>query len=332
MYPLVRFFLLAFPPEVAHRIALQAMRAWGRVAPLHAGGEMVRVMGLTFRNRIGLAAGFDKDAVAVRGLAGLGFGFIEVGTVTPRPQPGNPRPRLFRSAPDRAVINRMGFNSSGLDAVRGRLAHLRGRPLPVVLGVNIGINRDTPIARAADDYRRGVSALYPYADYLAVNLSSPNTPGLCSLQSAGAATLLMELHREREALAGATGRRVPLVVKVSPDLDEAGLRAVAVSVRQSGMDGVIATNTTITRSAGLPPSFAGKTGGLSGAPLVPLAIAAVATLRDALGPGFPIIGAGGICGPETARAMFDAGADLLQIYTGLVFEGPALIRALRQLP
>lgn len=331
MYPLVRPLLFACPPEVAHRIALQAIRAWGRVAPLRGGDETIRVMGLPFRNRIGLAAGFDKDAVAVRGLAGLGFGFIEVGTVTPRPQPGNPRPRLFRSTPDRAVINRMGFNSGGLDAVRGRLARLRERPLPVVLGVNVGINRDTPIARAADDYRRGIAALCPYADYLAVNLSSPNTPGLRSLQTAGTAALLTELNREREAFAEATGRRVPLVVKVSPDLDEAGLRGVADAVLQTGMDGVIATNTTVTRPPGLPAPFAREAGGLSGKPLAPLAATTVAILRDSLGPGFPIIGAGGVCGPETARAMLDAGADLLQVYTGFVFEGPALVRALRRL-
>ena len=330
MYSIVRRCLFAFPPEVAHRITLQAIRAWGLVAPLR-GGESVRVMGLPFRNRIGLAAGFDKDAVAVRGLAGLGFGFIEVGTVTPRPQPGNPPPRLFRSVPDRALINRMGFNSSGLDAVCRQLARLRERPLPVVLGVNVGINRDTAIARAADDYRRALAALYPYADYLAVNLSSPNTPGLRSLQTAGTAPLLMALHRCREALAEAAGRRVPLVVKVAPDLDEAGLRAVAAAILETAMDGVIATNTTVTRPAGLSPSFAGEAGGLSGAPLAPLAADAVAILRDALGPEVPIIGSGGICDPDTGRAMLDAGADLLQVYTGLVFEGPALIRALHRL-
>lgn len=330
MYPIVRRCLFAFPPEAAHRITLQAIRAWGLVAPLH-GGEPVRVMGLPFRNRIGLAAGFDKDAVAVRGLAGLGFGFVEVGTVTPRPQPGNPPPRLFRSIPDRALINRMGFNSSGLDAVCRRLARLRERPLPVVLGVNVGINRDTAIARAADDYHRALAALYPYADYLAVNLSSPNTPGLRGLQTTGTAPLLMALHRGREALAEAAGRRMPLVVKVAPDLDEAGLRAVAAAVLETTMDGVIATNTTVTRPAGLPPSFAGEAGGLSGAPLAPLATDAVAILRDALGPEVPIIGSGGICDPGTGRAMLDAGADLLQVYTGLVFEGPALIRALRRL-
>ena len=330
MYSIVRRCLFAFPPEVAHRITLQAIRAWGLVAPLR-GGESVRVMGLPFRNRIGLAAGFDKDAVAVRGLAGLGFGFIEVGTVTPRPQPGNSPPRLFRSIPDRALINRMGFNSSGLDAVCRRLARLRERPLPVVLGVNVGINRDTAIARAADDYHRVLTALYPYADYLAVNLSSPNTPGLRSLQTAGTAPLLMALHRCREALAKTAGRRVPLVVKVAPDLDEADLRAVAATILETAMDGVIATNTTVTRPAGLSPSFAGEAGGLSGVPLAPLSIAAVAILRDALGPEVPIIGSGGICDPDTGRAMLDAGADLLQVYTGLVFEGPALIRALHRL-
>ena len=330
MYPIIRRFLFACPPEAAHRIALQAIRAWGLVTPLH-GGEPIRMMGLSFRNRIGLAAGFDKDAVAVRGLAGLGFGFIEVGTVTPRPQPGNPRPRLFRSIPDRALINRMGFNSDGLDAVCGRLARLRKRPLPVILGVNVGINRETAIARAADDYHRGLTAVYPYADYLTVNLSSPNTPGLRSLQTAGTAPLLMALNRGREALAEATGRRVPLVVKVAPDLDETGLRAVAAAVLEAAMDGVIATNTTVTRPAGLSPPFAGEAGGLSGAPLAPLAIDAVAILRDALGPDVPIIGSGGICDPDTGRAMLDAGADLLQVYTGLVFEGPALIRTLCRL-
>ena len=330
MYPIIRRLLFALPPEAAHRIALQAVRAWGLAAPPH-GGEPIRVMGLPFRNRIGLAAGFDKDAVAVRGLAGLGFGFVEVGTVTPRPQPGNPRPRLFRSVPDRALINRMGFNSGGLDAVCRRLGRLRERPLPVVLGVNVGINRDTAITQAADDYHRGIAALYPYADYLAINLSSPNTPGLRGLQTAGTAPLLMALNRGREALAEATGRRVPLVVKVAPDLDEAGLRAVAAAVLETAMDGVIATNTTTTRPADLSPPFAGEAGGLSGAPLAPLSLAAVAILRDALGPDVPIIGSGGICDPGTGRAMLDAGADLLQIYTGLVFEGPALIRALRRL-
>lgn len=330
MYPIIRRLLFALPPEAAHRIALQAARAWSLAAPPH-GGEPIRVMGLPFRNRIGLAAGFDKDAVAVRGLAGLGFGFVEVGTVTPRPQPGNPRPRLFRSVPDRALINRMGFNSGGLDAVCRRLGRLRERPLPVVLGVNVGINRDTAITQAADDYHRGIAALYPYADYLAVNLSSPNTPGLRSLQTAGTAPLLMALNRGREALAEATGRRVPLVVKVAPDLDEVGLRAVAAAVLETAMDGVIATNTTTTRPADLSPPFAREAGGLSGAPLAPLSLAAVAILRDALGPDVPIIGSGGICDPGTGRAMLDAGADLLQIYTGLVFEGPALIRALRRL-
>ncbi len=333
VYRVLRRLLFALPPEAAHRLALQAVRAWGAVAPAARGGTPVRAMGLDFPNRIGLAAGLDKDAVAVRGFAGLGFGFVEIGTVTPRPQAGNPRPRLFRSVPDGAFINRMGFNSAGLPAVCERLDRLRRRPLATPLGVNIGKNRDTPLAQASDDYRRCLLALHPYADYVVVNLSSPNTPGLRQLQAAPAAASLLEtLAGERDRLDAATGRRVPLAVKVAPDLDTAGLRDVADVARAAGVDAVIAANTTVTRPASLARGFAALEGGLSGVPLAPLAVRAVEVLRDALGPDVVLIGTGGIHDVATARAMFDAGADLLQLYTGFVFEGPRLVRQLRVVP
>ena len=286
-------------------------------------------MGLTFPNRVGLAAGLDKDAVAVRGLARLGFGFVEVGTVTPLPQSGNPKPRLFRSVPDAALINRMGFNSAGLAAMTRRLARLRQRPLPALLGVNIGKNRDTPLERAIDDYRTCLTAVAPFADYVTVNLSSPNTPDLRRLQAASAATeLLGKLHEERNAIEERTGRRLPLAVKIAPDLGEQELREVAEVLHQTNMDAAIAGNTTLSRPSSLASEFASEQGGLSGAPLAPLARQTVATLRDAVPSDFPIIGVGGIATPDDAQAMIDAGADLVQIYTGLIFRGPQLVRQL----
>ncbi len=332
MYPLLRQLLFALPPEAAHRLAVSAMAAWGSVAPQRrAPVRGINIMGISFSNRIGLAAGLDKDALAPRGFASLGFGFVEVGTVTPRPQFGNPRPRLFRSAADAALINRLGFNSAGVEAMRARLARLRRRgPLAAKLGVNIGKNQATPLASATQDYLTCLRAVHPYADYVTLNLSSPNTVGLRSLQSTRpASTLLGAVVRERDALDAASGRHVPLVAKVSPDLDANGLQEIAAVLRNTRLDGVIATNTSIRRPATLKPSFAAQAGGLSGTPLFPLAMQAVRTLRGALGPEFPIIGVGGIHDGHTAQAMFDAGADLLQIYTSLVFRGPGLLRELR---
>ncbi len=286
-------------------------------------------MGLTFPNRVGLAAGLDKDAMAVRGLARLGFGFVEVGTVTPQPQSGNPKPRLFRSVPDAALINRMGFNSAGLEAMTRRLANLRERPLRPLLGVNIGKNRDTPLDRAADDYSACLTAVAPFADYVTVNLSSPNTPGLRRLQAASSATeLLGKLDDARKGTGERQGRHLPLAVKVAPDLGEQELREVADVLRQTNMDAVIAGNTTLSRPASLARGVAREQGGLSGAPLAPLARQTVATLRASLPASFPVIGAGGIASPEDAQAMLDAGADLVQIYTGFVFRGPQLVREL----
>ena len=330
MYRVLRPLLFALPPETAHGLALDAMQAWGAMGRGSSrGGEPVRAMGLEFPNRIGLAAGLDKDARAVRGFARLGFGFVEVGTVTPLPQPGNPRPRLFRSPADGALINRLGFNSAGSAVVSARLERLRRRSLSVPLGVNIGKNRDTPASAAIDDYLRCLRAVHPHADYVAVNVSSPNTPGLRDLQDAPAAAALLEaLVRERDALDAAGHRRVPLGVKVAPDLDEAGLRELAAVVRDAGLEAVVATNTTLGRPPGLAPGFARRSGGLSGAPLHARAVEAVGVLRDALGPEVTLIGVGGIHDGATARAMLEAGADLLQVYTGLVFEGPRLVREL----
>ena len=329
VYRLLRPLLFALPPEAAHGLALGAMRAWGALAGAGRRDASVRAMGLEFPNRIGLAAGLDKDASAVRGFAGLGFGFVEVGTVTPLPQPGNPRPRLFRSAADRALINRMGFNSAGAAVVSAGLARLRRRGLGVPLGVNIGKNRDTPTTRAIDDYLRCLRAVHPHADYVTVNVSSPNTPGLRDLQDAPAATELLDaVVRERDALDAGTGRRTPLAVKVAPDLDASGLREIAAVVRGAGLDAVVATNTTLERPPGLAAEFARREGGLSGAPLHARAVEAVDVLRDALGPDVTLIGVGGIHDVATGRAMFEAGADLLQIYTGLVFEGPRLVKEL----
>ncbi len=331
MFSVIRRLLFLLPPEAAHRLALTVLRSWGEAAPApSAGAKPARVMGLDFPNRVGLAAGLDKDALAVRGFARLGFGFVEVGTVTPLPQPGNPKPRLFRSATDRALINRMGFNSDGMRAVRQRLVHLRERPLRTLVGVNIGKNRDTPLADALDDYRKGLAAVHDLADYVTVNISSPNTPGLRDLQAGDAAgRLLAALRRERDALGEAFGRRVALAVKIAPDLDTNGLRDVAAVVRETGIDAVVAGNTTLSRPAGLDPVFAKEQGGLSGAPLASRALETVSALRELLGGEVPIIGVGGILDPETGCAMRRAGADLLQIYTGLIFAGPALVRALR---
>ena len=331
VFSVIQRLLFMLPPEAAHRLALAVVRAWGEAAPApSAGAKPVRVMGLDFPNRVGLAAGLDKDALAVRGFARLGFGFVEVGTVTPLPQPGNPKPRLFRSATDRALINRMGFNSDGMQAVRARLVHLRKRPLPTPVGVNIGKNRDTPTAGALDDYRAVLTAVHDLADYVTVNISSPNTPGLRDLQAGDAAErLLAALIRERETLSGVSGRRVPLAVKIAPDLDPSGLRDIAAVVGETGIDAVIAGNTTLSRPAGLDMAFANEQGGLSGAPLAPRALETVANLREALGPDVPIIGVGGILDPQDGLAMRRAGADLIQVYTGLIFGGPALIRALR---
>ena len=286
-------------------------RRWG-VGP----ATPVTLMGLTFANRVGIAAGFDKDALALRGLARLGIGHVEVGTVTPEPQEGNPKPRLFRLTEDLSVINRMGFPSRGAGFVADRLR----RDSSTIVGVNIGKARSTPNDEAIADYVTLVERLAPLADYLAINVSSPNTPGLRDLQRGKAlAELLTTVASKRGA--------VPVVAKLSPDLDDAGLDEALEAIVNSGIDGVVAANTTLGRD-GLTSHHAQQEGGLSGAGLTGVARGMVAEIRHRLGDGMPIIGVGGIMNAGDATAMLDAGADLVQVYTGLVYRGPGLLREL----
>ena len=288
------------------------------------GSAGVDLLGLRFPNRVGLAAGFDKNAHDVDSLGRLGFGFIEVGTVTPRPQAGNPRPNLFRLVPDEALINRLGFNNEGAEAAARRL---EVRRYAGICGVNIGKNFDTPLESSAQDYAKCLRTVYSVADYITINVSSPNTPGLRGLQDPGALRpLLLELANLREQLQPIHSKRVPLLVKLSPDLTDEQVSTIGRELREMPVDGVVATNTTISRPAGLKSAAASETGGLSGRPLHSRSVTVLRALRSALGPDFPIIGVGGILSAEDGQATRGAGADLLQLYTGLIYRGPALIR------
>ena len=332
-YALARSFLFQLDPETAHDLTLQAL-ARGQPTPLRwawqeaAVSDPLQLAGLTFPNRVGLAAGLDKNARCIDALAGMGFGFIEVGTVTPRAQAGNPKPRMFRLPQAQALINRLGFNNDGLDAFvanvqRSTVRSKRGR---IVLGLNIGKNAATPIEQATDDYLLGLAGVYPHADYVTVNISSPNTQNLRALQSDAALdALLSAIAAERERLSAAQGRRVPIFVKIAPDLDEAQVAVIAATLTRHGMDGVIATNPTLARDAvqGLP--HAGEAGGLSGSPVRDKSNSVIRQLRAALGPAFPIIGVGGILSAQDAADKIRAGADVVQIYTGLIYQGPALV-------
>jgi dihydroorotate dehydrogenase len=327
LYALARPLLFALEPETAHALALGLADAPLRLGLLRLRrppDRPVRAMGLEFRNPVGLAAGLDKDALHVDALAALGFGFVELGGVTPRPQPGNPKPRLFRIPRANALINRMGLNSAGVEAF---VENLRRARRDTVIGVNIGKNRDTPNERAAEDYERCLEALYPYVHYVSINVSSPNTPGLRDLQSPQAlAALLARLCAARERLRERYGRDVKLLPKIAPDFDAEAVRAIAEVVRRAGVDGMIATNTTVSREGveGLP--HAEEPGGLSGAPLRPRALAVLRELVASLGGELPVIGVGGIMSGADAAERFAAGATLVQLYTGLVYRGPALIR------
>jgi dihydroorotate dehydrogenase len=283
-------------------------------------------MGLSFSNRLGLAAGFDKNALAVDGWFSLGFGHVEVGTVTPRPQAGNPLPRVYRLADAEAIINRMGFPNDGAESIAARLRSRRGRG---VVGVNIGKNATTPLERAIDDYMFCLRTVFPVADYVTVNVSSPNTVGLRSLQDTEQLVpLLSGLLEESRALEKRHSRHVPLVVKLSPDLPEPQLRQIATAAAAVPVAGIIATNTTVSREAIPNHPLAGQAGGLSGRPLFAKSSAAVRILRETLGPGMPIIGVGGVACDQDAARLRQAGADLIQLYTAMVYRGPRLVHAL----
>jgi len=322
LYRAIRPALFALEPERAHQLALDALRLAGRRTQRLPSKVPVLCMGLRFPNRLGLAAGFDKNAVAVEGLGSLGFGFIEIGTVTPRRQLGQPRPRLFRLPAEGALLNRLGFPNDGAATVAARLRQRRYRG---IVGVNIGKNADTPAARAIDDYIAGLRAVRGVADYVAVNISSPNTAGLRDLHARERLEpLLTALLDERTRGALGSASRPPLVLKISPDLGAEDLQDVVTLLKTLSLDGVIATNTTVQRESTLT-SIEAQGGGISGRPLHPLALRCVAELRARLGPNFPIIGVGGVDSPEAALRLRAAGADLIQLYTGLIYRGPALV-------
>ena len=331
-YALARPFLFGLDPEAAHDLTLasiarlqnspaQCLWAQARVS------DPVTVAGLNFPNRVGLAAGLDKNGRCIDGLGAMGFGFIEVGTVTPKGQPGNDKPRMFRLPQRQALINRLGFNNDGLDAFLGNVQSARSfRAAGGIVGLNIGKNAATPIERAVDDYLTGLSGVYPHADYVAINISSPNTRNLRELQSDAALDFLLSLlQARREELAQKHGKRVPMFVKIAPDLEPQQVDVIAATLQKNQIDGVIATNTTVARDAvqGLP--HAREVGGLSGAPVLEASNRVIRLLRHALGSGFPIIGVGGVMSGADARSKIEAGADLVQIYTGLIYRGPALV-------
>ncbi len=326
MYAALRRALFLLPPEAAHACALAALQVRARLLPVAPPlvAAPVEVMGLRFPNRIGLAAGFDKDGVCIDGLGSLGFGFIEVGTVTPRAQPGNPRPRLFRLPDQHALINRMGFNNRGVDHL---VAQLERRRYPGVLGINIGKNLTTSLAAAADDYLVCLERVYPHADYIAVNISSPNTPGLRELQfGAYLDELLAQLTARRQQLAERWGRRVPLAVKIAPDMSAEELRQVGRILVAQGIDAVIATNTTVARDGVAGAPHATEAGGLSGAPLRARSTEVVRLLASEFGAQLPVIAVGGVETGVDAAAKIAAGAVLVQLYTGFVYRGPGLVR------
>lgn len=339
MYSLLRKLLFTLPPEAAHKVALSGLDAAASLGLLRAFVTPprplpVKVMGIEFPNPVGLAAGLDKNADHLAGLGALGFGFIEVGTVTPLPQPGNPLPRMYRLPEHQAIINRMGFNNEGLDYLVRRVA---GRRYDGVLGINVGKNKDTPAEDAALDYRKGIAAVYDHADYITCNVSSPNTPGLRDLQFGDSLLRLLEaIKQEQQTQQERSGRYVPVAVKIAPDMDESELRFVAEALKNSGMDGVIATNTTLARDAVKGHRHAGQAGGLSGDPVREPSLRIIRQLSSELAGVLPIIGVGGISDGHSAAEKIQAGASLVQVYTGFIYRGPALVgeavEAIRALP
>ncbi len=331
MFALMRRLLFMLPPERAHDLALGTLdmatqMGLSRWLPSRV-NDPRQLMGIQFPNAVGLSAGLDKDGDHIRGLAALGFGFLELGTVTPKAQPGNPAPRLFRLPQHQALINRLGFNNQGLEHLCAQVA--AARPLvDVPIGINIGKNRTTAVEAALTDYQLALAAVYPLADYVVVNLSSPNTPGLRDLQAAQQLQALIKpLKAQQAELAESSGRYVPLLVKIAPDLANEDIAATLDVLLEQAIDGVTATNTTIARESVAGHRHAAESGGLSGAPLRARATEVIQRIRNQAGPDLPIIGVGGIMSADDAVEKMRAGADLVQLYTGLIYQGPGLIRA-----
>lgn len=330
MYNLSRRLLFKLSPETAHELTIDLLGAAGRIGLAkrvvkQPAALPINVMGIDFPNPVGLAAGLDKNGDAILGLAGLGFGFIEIGTVTPLSQPGNPKPRLFRLPAAEGVINRMGFNNLGVDHLLERVqaANFKG-----VLGINIGKNFNTPVEKAADDYLLCMDKVYRSASYITVNVSSPNTPGLRSLQFGDSLrSLLNTLRQRQEELTAFHGRRVPLAIKIAPDMSDEEIVDVANILLETGMDAVIATNTTVSRAGVEGMLHADEAGGLSGAPVREQSTHVVRVLADTLAGRLPIIAVGGITEGQHAAEKIEAGASLVQIYSGFIYKGPELIRA-----
>lgn len=329
MYDLARKALFCLDAETSHELTLDLLGAGERLGLIRPfintiPNNPVEVMGLTFPNPVGMAAGLDKNGDCFNALGQLGFGFVEIGTITPRPQPGNPKPRLFRLPEHQGIINRMGFNNKGVEHL---VARVKRRRFDGILGINIGKNFDTPVERAADDYRLCMQAVYEHADYITVNISSPNTPGLRDLQfGESLKSLLSEVKSEQLLLQQQHGRYVPVAVKIAPDMDDVAVQQVAEVLLNSGLDGVIATNTTISREGVESSTHANETGGLSGAPVRDKSTVVIARLAEALDGKLPIIGVGGILDGEDAVEKIEAGASLVQIYSGFIYRGPELVR------
>ncbi len=334
---LIRPVLFLFSPETIHHFTFKTLKILGSIPGVLSliksiysisDKQLERTLfGITFKNPVGLAAGFDKDAILIDELAAFGFGFIEIGTLTPKPQPGNDKPRLFRLPEDQAIINRMGFNNHGVDAA---VEKLRMRKSNVIVGGNIGKNKVTPNEEAFEDYNKCFEALYPYVDYFVVNVSSPNTPNLRALQEKEP---LKKLLSEVKALSLAKEKPKPVLLKIAPDLNSDQLNDVVEILKETNTDGVIATNTTISREGLISDTqkvTAIGAGGLSGKPLATRATEVISYLRSKLGPDFPIIGVGGILSAQDAVDKLNAGADLIQIYTGFIYEGPALIKSINK--
>ena len=334
LYPLLRPLLFSLDPELAHNITLKLLKfshqtSLSVLSKANSDNKPVSIMGLDFKNPVGLAAGLDKNGDYIDALAALGFGFVEIGTVTPRPQPGNPKPRLFRLPEHEAIINRMGFNNLGVDHLiqQGKLAKFKG-----ILGINIGKNFDTPIKSATEDYLIGLRKSYALASYITINISSPNTKNLRQLQQGDEIKkLLSALKEEQLKLQQAYQKYTPLVVKIAPDLDNDEIIHIAQLLLEFNIDGVIATNTTISRETIEGHIFAQEAGGLSGAPVKALATGVVASLASELKGEIPIIAVGGILSANDAQEKMEAGASLVQIYSGLIYRGPQLIEEILQI-